>query len=95
MEFEWNDAKAWENEAKHGVSFEEAATVFLDADAVTFSDDLHSTAEARFITVGFAESGELLFVVYTERGTAFRIITARRATRREERQYERGDFDAD
>lgn len=83
MDFEWDDEKAAINSAKHGVSFVEAATVFGDSLAVTYFDPDYSDEEDRFVTIGYAESGRLLVVSHTDRGTATRIISARRVTRRE------------
>ena len=88
MHFEWDPAKAAENLAKHGVSFEEAASVFFDPLAYTFDDPDHSVGEHRFVTFGFSQAGHLLVVVHSERGRAIRIISARRATRHERGIYE-------
>jgi len=88
LEFEWNAAKARSNLAKHGISFEEAATVFADALSFTIPDPDHSLLEARFVTMGRALAGKLLVVVHTERGDNIRIISARRASRRERKSYE-------
>lgn len=88
MEFEWDDDKAAKNIAKHGVSFDEAATVFGDPLAVTYFDPDHSDDEDRFLTFGYSREGVLLIVSHTDRGDAIRIISARRATRRERRIYE-------
>jgi uncharacterized protein len=87
VEVEWNEAKAASNFRKHGVTFDEAATVLLDPLAVTFADD--HAAEARSITVGHSALARLLVVVTTERhGDRIRIISARRATAKERREYE-------
>jgi uncharacterized DUF497 family protein len=75
---------------KHGVSFEEAASVFLDPAALTFVDPDHSEDEERAITIGRSARRRILFVSHTERGDRLRIISARRATRREQRQHEEG-----
>ncbi|MEK7286348.1 MAG: BrnT family toxin [Nitrospirota bacterium] len=83
MEFEWDTEKAQKNYKKHGVPFEEAATVFYDALSATFDDNVHSIGEHRLITVGFSSVGRLLVVSHTERGKAIRIISARPATARE------------
>jgi len=90
MEFEWDEAKAEANQAKHGVSFEEARTVFEDQFFVDFYDPDHSDDEHRYIIVGESGSGRLLVVAYTERGSTVRLISARRATRREKKAYEEG-----
>jgi uncharacterized DUF497 family protein len=77
MNLEWDDEKAAENERKHGVTFEEAAEVFTDPQALEWFDAGHSTeGEGRFIRLGLS-SRRLLFVVFTERGAALRTIHAR------------------
>ena len=88
MQFEWDHAKARRNFRKHGVSFDEAVTVFYDSLSVTFDDPDHSVAEPRFITIGYSVRGRLLIVAHTERGTTVRIINARRATTRERERHE-------
>ena len=90
LTFEWDEAKAGRNVEKHGVSFEEAATVFGDPLSLTIDDPEHSQEEARFVTVGEAVGREITVVVHTERGRSIRIISARRATRRERSTYESG-----
>ena len=90
LQFEWDEAKAAANVRKHSVSFEEAITVFGDPHAITIFHVEHSEAEDRFINVGLSASGRILVVVYTERGPRIRIISCRRATLAERRQYERG-----
>ena len=90
MQFEWDPAKASENLAKHGVSFEEAATVFRDTLSVTGADPDHSIDEERFIIFGMSTSGRLLVVAHTERGDIIRIISARLATSGERKIYEEG-----
>jgi uncharacterized protein len=90
MEFEWDEAKAQRNLAKHGVSFQEAATVFGDPLAITYFDPDHSDEEDRYITFGTAASGRLLAVSHTDRGDATRIISARAATRKERMAHESG-----
>ncbi len=93
MNFEWDEAKALANEQKHGVSFEEARTVFGDAHALHKSDDPHSWDEERFIIIGVSEARRVLTVVYVERiAETFRLISARVATRRERRTYEEKAF---
>ena len=87
-ECEWDPAKATLNVENHGVSFEEAATVFADIYALTEYDERHSDAEDREVTIGVAESRRLLAVVHTMRGERIRIISARLADRRERQQYE-------
>lgn len=88
LQFEWDEAKAKINSAKHGVSFEEATTVFGDPLSVTIVDPAHSQLEQRFIILGHSHEQRLLVVVHTERGDSIRIISARRASRRERRSYE-------
>jgi len=90
LRFEWDSRKASENLAKHGVSFEEAASVFSDPLAYTFSDPDHSVGEERSLTFGLSSDGRLLTVISTERGEALRIVSARKATRRERGIYEQG-----
>ena len=90
MVYEWNAAKAKANAHKHGVSFEEASTVFLDPLAWTFSDPDHSAAEAREITIGYTVRHRVLLVAHCQRGDRTRIISARKATRKERKQYEEG-----
>jgi uncharacterized DUF497 family protein len=90
MEFEWDPDKAADNLTKHGVSFQEAATIFGDPLAITYFDPDHSEVEDRYLTFGHASSGNLLVVAHTDRGDRVRIISARRATRRERKSYEKG-----
>ena len=86
--FEWDEEKSRENLGKHGISFLEATTVFRDPFAMlTFDPDL-SWAESRYILLGFSIEGRLLVVSFTERPPKTRLISARRATRRERRIYE-------
>jgi uncharacterized DUF497 family protein len=87
VQFEWNPRKATDNLKKHGVSFEEASTVFGDPLAVTIRDPLHSANEQRFVTVGRSTRQRVLVVVHTERADAIRIISARLATPREKRDH--------
>jgi len=90
LQFEWDPAKAAENLEKHGVSFEEAATIFRDTLSVTGPDPDHSVGEERFVTFGVSTSERLLIVGHTERGDIIRIITARLATSGERKIYEEG-----
>ena len=85
---EWNEEKARSNVAKHGITFTEAATIFLDSFLMTFPDDLHSDIEERFVSIGRSERHRILLVVHTDRGTALRIISARKATAKERITYE-------
>lgn len=87
LEFEWDRRKAALNNRKHGVSFEEAATAFGDPRSLTVPDPEHSRDEDRFVLLGVSYQGRLLVVVHTERGDNLRIISARRATKRERQQY--------
>jgi uncharacterized protein len=86
--FEWDEGTASANLQKHGVSFEEAQTVFGDPRSITIFDAEHSTDEDRFIDLGLSAEGCLLAVVYTERGGRIRIIGSRQATLTEPKQYE-------
>ncbi len=86
--FEWDPRKAAANEGKHGVSFEEARTVFSDVLSRTIPDPDHSTAEMRALQLGLSQSGRLLVVAFTERNHRIRIISARLATLRERHDYE-------
>lgn len=90
MEFEWNPDKAALNFEKHGISFQEAATVFNDNLSVTFPDLAHSIAESRYVIIGVSRFGQLLVIAHTERGEKVRIISARKATLQEKRFYEEG-----
>jgi len=87
--FEWDPAKALANERKHGISFDEAKTVFGDEYALHMYDGPHSWDEERFIIIGRSERQRHLFVVYVDRSeVTLRLISARRATLRERRDYE-------
>ncbi len=88
MRFEWGLRKAVANRRKHGVSFEEALTVFADRLGVTAFDPDHSSAEDRFVTVGVSSRGRLLIVAHLDRGEIVRLINARRLTRTERLVYE-------
>ena len=88
--FEWDAAKAEGNVRKHGVSFDEAVSVFGDIRAITFADTDHSQQEGRSRTYGFSAKDRLLVVVHTERRNNVRIISARKATRHEKAIYENG-----
>ena len=91
LKFLWDSAKATSNRMKHGVSFEEAQTVFYDPLAETNRDITHSDEEERYITIGYSLFGILLVVIHTDAGDTIRIISARRATKTEERRYEEGN----
>ena len=90
LAFEWDPRKALLNLAKHAVSFEEAVTAFGDPLAQIIDDPHHSPREERFILLGQSDRRRLLVVVFTERGEAIRLISARRATSRERRSHEEG-----
>ena len=90
MQYEWDHEKATANEAKHGVSFSEAATVFIDDYSLTGYDPDHSLDEDRYITFGISSAGRLLVVSHTDRAERVRIISARLATRAERKLYEEG-----
>ncbi len=87
-QFEWNAAKAAANFRKHGVTFEEAVTVFGDPLAVNMPDPAHSEFEERYLVLGMSNLQHLLVVAYAERGDRTRLITAREANRRERNDYE-------
>ena len=89
LQFEWDRAKASTNVRKHGLSFEEAATVFGDQRAITIADPEHSLIEERFVTIGTSERDRILVVVATERRDKVRLISARPASRKERKQYEK------
>lgn len=86
--FEWNPNKAAVNHQKHGVTFEEAATVFSDSLGATFPDPDHSDDEDRFLTIGMSNRSRLLIVSHMERNDLIRVISARQLTHHERRQYE-------
>jgi hypothetical protein len=88
MQFTWDAAKAEQNALAHGVSFQEATTVFGDPLAGTILDPDHSVGEERYITIGHSSAGQLLVVCHTEQGDTIRIISARRATSHERQDYE-------
>jgi uncharacterized DUF497 family protein len=91
VEFGWNPEKAAANVARRGISFAEASTVLEDPLSTTFPDEARSEVEMRFITIGRSHHIRLLVVAHTERNDTIRIISARRATRREREFYEQGD----
>jgi uncharacterized DUF497 family protein len=88
LRFEWDKGKATSNRKKHGVSFEEASTVFGDPLSVTVSDPDHSIGEERFITIGLSGGGGLLVVAHLDSENTIRIFSARKATHLERRTYE-------
>jgi uncharacterized DUF497 family protein len=88
MQFAWDEKKAATNLAKHGVSFEEAATVFGDPLSDTFDDPDHSAEERRFVIIGMSEQDRMLIVAHTDEGEVVRLISARETTRGEREFYE-------
>lgn len=88
LTFEWDTDKAASNVAKHGVSFDEAATVFADPLGRIVDDPRHSVGEERLVLLGHSHRQRLLAVMFTERGEAIRLISARLATRQERREYD-------
>jgi len=88
--FEWHGSKAAANRAKHKVTFEEASTVFGDPLGRIADDPRHSEGEERFVLLGESDRRRLLVVMFTERDEAVHLISARKATRRERREYEKG-----
>jgi uncharacterized protein len=90
MRFEWDAAKAAGNLRKHGVSFDEASTVFADDLSATGRDRDHSIGESRFVTFGLSSTGRVLVVSHTDRSGVVRIVSARPATPKEKRIYEEG-----
>jgi uncharacterized DUF497 family protein len=90
LRFEWDARKALVNATKHGVSFEEARTVFGDPLSLTVADQKHEDGEFRFAIVGRTAAGRLVVVSHVERDDTIRIVSARLAHRREKRVYEEG-----
>ena len=88
IRFEWDGRKAKKNEKKHGVSFEEASSSFGDIKSITISDPDHSDEEERLILIGTSVKNRQIVVVHTEKDDVVRIISARKATRKEKKQYE-------
>jgi uncharacterized DUF497 family protein len=86
--FEWDPDKAKKNMKVHGVSFDEASTSFKDALSLTIYDPLHSEDEDRMVLIGNSFKNRVLIIVHTERGDKIRIISARKATKKERKQYE-------
>ena len=94
MLFEWDPDKNTSNKKKHGISFEAAILVFADPDARSIFDEEHSDEEERWVTLGMVQSGKILLVIHTDRikiddKTVIRVISARKATDNESRQYTR------
>ena len=92
--FEWDDAKAVANLRKHRISFEEAQTIFFDEFGIQFFDEHHSSSEERYLMLGMSSGAKLLLVCHCKRdqGAAIRIISARKATRRESAFYQGGNI---
>lgn len=88
LKFEWDDNKDKANQRKHGISFEEAKTIFQDPFSITINDPIHSIDEERFIDIGLSNKLRLLVVVYTERDSVIRLISSRKATSNEQKTYE-------
>ena len=90
--FDWDENKNRINLEKHGITFEEASTVFFDERAILFDDPEHSLDEDRFLLLGMSETAKVCIVChcYRESDTVIRIISARQATRKEEERYVRG-----
>ncbi|MGK7899386.1 MAG: BrnT family toxin [Xenococcus sp. (in: cyanobacteria)] len=91
LSFEWDAKKVAINKNKHGVLFEEASTVFGDPLSLMIEDPLNSIGEERFIIIGKSNRQRTIVVVYAERGNKIRIISARLATLREKKTYEKGN----
>ena len=86
--FEWDTGKAMINKKNHGVTFDEASTAFKDTLSLTIYDPVHSEKENRFILIGNSHMNRLLVIVHTERGNKIRIISARKAKKKERQYYE-------
>jgi hypothetical protein len=89
LRFEWDDSKAHLNLRNHGVNLEEAQTVFVDLLARIFDDEAHSVEEEREIIIGYSSRDRLLLVCFTEREDVIRVISARKATKKERDDYEK------
>ncbi len=89
MQFEWDREKEKPNIRRHGVSFDEAVTVFYALLSATFDDPDHSIGEHRLIPIGFSSHERLFVVSHTERGNAIRIVSARPATAQERKRHEK------
>lgn len=88
MEFEWDQEKDHQNQGSHGISFDEASSVFGDPLAWTIDDPDHSADESRFLTTGYSNQQRLVIVAHTDRQGRVRIISARNVTHAERRIYE-------
>lgn len=87
LKFDWDERKNGANQQKHGISFEEAQTVFFDEEAIEFDDPQHSAKEARFLVIGKSARFRILIISYCFRQSTIRIISARRATNQERAYY--------
>jgi len=90
LTFEWDNRKAIRNQRKHGVTFEEAATIFGDPLSLTIEDPSHSANEDRFVTIGLSATNRILIVIHIDRGQNIRLISSREATSHERKAYEEG-----
>ena len=88
LKFEWDEQKAKTNQIKHGISFDEAITIFDDPLSLNFNDPDHSRGEDRYIIIDLSNQGRLLFVSHTDRNNRIRLISARLLTPKEKRYYE-------
>jgi uncharacterized DUF497 family protein len=91
LTFEWDEAKDKTNRTKHGISFAEAKTVFGDPRSITIVDEQHSNEEDRYIDIGMSSAGRLIVVSYTERDPNIRIISCRKATKSEQKTYDKAN----
>lgn len=91
LTFEWDEEKDLGNQRKHGISFEEAKSVFNDSRSITIADDEHSDEEDRYLDLGMSSRGRVIVVSYTEREPNIRIISCRKATRAERKVYEQAN----
>jgi hypothetical protein len=91
LTFEWDEQKDLSNQRKHGVSFDEAKSVFGDPRSITIVDAQHSDDEDRYIDLGISSRGRLIVVSYTERGPNVRLISCRKATKSERKTYEQAN----
>ncbi len=92
MTFEWDEVKAHINIHRHQIDFDEAKTVFNDPFLLTFPDADHSVGEYRYLSIGLSASARTLVVIHTEQQSVIRIISCRKATRKERKAYEEGNF---
>ena len=87
LQFEWDEKKAKINKRKHGITFEEATTAFADELSITIDDPIHSEEEDRLILIGKSKGFKTLIVIHVERRESIRIISARKATKHEQKFY--------